>query len=102
MFCPILFTLASGLSKRHWMMTKNPKDAIGINKAVADRLSGADFDGDTVLVIPLSRAARALKSTSPLEGLKDFDPKELYPEVEGMTYMKYKRDDGTTVDKTQV
>ena len=103
------------------MMTKNPKDAIGINKTVADRLSGADFDGDTVLVIPLSRAARALKSTSPLEGLKDFDPKEAYPPVykkdpvtgeplkDGngnyiydMTLMKYKRDDGTTVDKTQV
>lgn len=34
------------------VMGTNPKDAVGINKAVADRLSGADFDGDTVMVIP--------------------------------------------------
>lgn len=29
-------------------------DAIGINKKTADQLSGADFDGDSVLVIPAS------------------------------------------------
>jgi hypothetical protein len=30
----------------------NATDAVGINAKVAERLSGADFDGDTVLVIP--------------------------------------------------
>lgn len=34
---------------------KDAKDAVGINKKVADVLSGADFDGDTVTVIPMTR-----------------------------------------------
>lgn len=33
-------------------MGKLAQDAVGISKAVADRLSGADFDGDTVMVVP--------------------------------------------------
>lgn len=61
----------------------NPADAIGINKAVADRLSGADFDGDTVMVIPCnsSRSKVRITSTNQLEGLKDFDPKIDYGTV---------------------
>jgi DNA-binding CsgD family transcriptional regulator len=50
----------------------NAIDAIGINHKVAAHLSGADFDGDTVLVIPNNR--RQIKSTDPLEGLVGFDP----------------------------
>lgn len=49
------------------------RDAVGIHPKVAERLSGADFDGDTVLVIPNKQGK--IKSTPPLEGLKDFDPK---------------------------
>lgn len=49
----------------------NARDAVGINHDVAKRLSGADFDGDAVLVIPNNN--KRVKSTSPLEGLKDFD-----------------------------
>lgn len=56
---------------------KNSKDAVGINAKVAERLSGADFDGDTVMVIPVTNDIR-IKSTKPLEGLKDFDPKTQY------------------------
>lgn len=63
----------------------NAKDAIGINSKVAERLSGADFDGDTVLVIP--NKSGAIKTSSPLKGLKDFDPKEAYPAYEGMPRM---------------
>ena len=48
------------------------KDAVGIHHSVAKRLSGADFDGDTVLVIPNNK--RSVKSTPALEGLKGFDP----------------------------
>jgi hypothetical protein len=48
------------------------KDAVGIHHTVAQRLSGADFDGDTVLVIPNNR--RLVKNTPALEGLKGFDP----------------------------
>jgi len=46
-------------------------DAVGIHHKVAERLSGADFDGDTVLVIPHKGT---VKSTPALEGLKGFDP----------------------------
>lgn len=61
----------------------NVRDAIGINSKVAERLSGADFDGDTVVVIPLSDKVR-VKSTKPLEGLEGFDPKTQYS-TEGKT-----------------
>lgn len=47
-------------------------DAVGIHHSVAKRLSGADFDGDTVLVIPNNN--KKVESTPALEGLKDFDP----------------------------
>lgn len=51
-------------------------DAVGIHPKAAARLSGADFDGDTALVIPNRNGA--IKTMAPLEGLKDFDPKEIY------------------------
>lgn len=62
------------------VLGNTPADAIGINKKVADRLSGADFDGDTVMVIPCnsSRSKVRITSTNALEGLKDFDPKLEY------------------------
>ncbi len=62
------------------VITPNAKDAVGITKKVADRLSGADFDGDTVMVIPCnsSRSKVRITSTKPLEDLKDFDPKVEY------------------------
>lgn len=50
----------------------NATDAVGISHKVAERLSGADFDGDTVLVIP-NNSGR-VKSEPALEGLKNFDP----------------------------
>lgn len=69
-------------------------DAVGINKKNADRLSGADFDGDTVMVIPTQSAngkvIANVKSTRELDRLKDFDPKAEYPERPGMTYMTKK------------
>ena len=56
--------------------------AIGIHPKVAERLSGADFDGDTVLVIPDGRGRISVKPA--LEGLKDFDTKLSYPPYHGM------------------
>jgi len=50
-----------------------PVDAIGINSKVAARLSGADFDGDTVMVIPTGGKVK-ITSTPPLKGLEGFDP----------------------------
>lgn len=60
----------------------NAKDAIGINSKVAEQLSGADFDGDTVLVIP-NNSGR-IRTKPPLEKLKGFDPKESYRKYDGM------------------
>lgn len=51
------------------------KKAIGINKNVADILSGADFDGDTVTVIPTkNQHLIADASARKRMGLADFDP----------------------------
>ena len=76
-------------------------DAVGINSKVAERLSGADFDGDTVMCIPTNDKAGKVKiiSTPPLKGLEGFDPKTAYPERQGMKYMK---DPVTGKDSTQM
>lgn len=62
------------------VITKNAKDAVGININVANRLSGADFDGDTVMVIPCnsSTSRTHIISKPQLEGLVGFDPKVEY------------------------
>ncbi|GHU53262.1 hypothetical protein FACS1894132_04950 [Clostridia bacterium] len=64
----------------------NVLDAIGIHPKVAERLSGADFDGDQAVVIPLSDKVR-IKSTPALKALEGFNAKDLYPEHSGMKYM---------------
>lgn len=65
------------------------RDAIGINSKVAERLSGADFDGDTVLVIPNNTGR--VRTAPALEGLKGFDPQAAYPAYEGMPRMTARR-----------
>ena len=62
----------------------NAPDAIGIHPSVAERLSGADFDGDTVLAI--RNDDRRIKGFDSLgqhgnvydKALKNFDPKTTY------------------------
>lgn len=61
-------------------------DAVGIHPSVAERLSGADFDGDSVVVIP-HRGKTRIKATKPLKGLEGFDPKRAYPKYNGMKVM---------------
>lgn len=63
----------------------NAADAVGIHHTVAAKLSGADFDGDTVLVIPNGQGK--IKISPSLEGLKDFDP------------MRYKIPDDSPIPK---
>ena len=58
---------------------KNPKDMVGINHKVAERLSGADFDGDSVVVVPNKGGTRGLRTAPSLPGLKNFDPSDAYP-----------------------
>lgn len=65
-------------------------DAIGINHNVAEIMSGADFDGDTVTVIPTSKIVN-IKNKPPLEGLKGFDAKAEYPYREGMKHLDKKK-----------
>ena len=64
------------------------KDAIGINPKVAGKLSGADFDGDTVLVIPINNKVKVQTDNAPVyRELQTFDPKESYPGYTGMKKM---------------
>lgn len=59
---------------------KQSIDAVGINHNIADRLSGADFDGDTVMCIPTndSKGRVKISSKQPLKDLEGFDPKVAY------------------------
>lgn len=82
-------------------MIGNSSDGVCINSKVAERLSGADFDGDTVMCIPThDRAGRVkIASKPPLKDLEGFDPKMEYPARPGMKYMK---DPVTGKDATQM
>lgn len=55
-------------------------DAVGINKNIAERLSGADFDGDTVMCIPTHDPKGRVKitATDKLKQLEGFDNKAEY------------------------
>lgn len=74
------------------------RDAIGINPKVAEQLSGADFDGDQVVVIPVNNRVK-VKTQKPLEGLLDFDPKTAYATTKKIIDGKevYVNDSGTRV-----
>jgi len=67
----------------------NAKDAVGIHSSVASKLSGADFDGDTVLVIPNNSGH--IRTAPSLKALKDFDSIRAYPGYEGMPKLTDKR-----------
>lgn len=86
------------------------KDAIGISSKTAGILSGADFDGDTAIVIPMTRKNSQGEfekvvnikgignGQEELPGLKGFNPSAAYPEVKGMHYMT-KREKGIEMGK---
>lgn len=61
-------------------------DAIGIHHSVAAQLSGADFDGDTVVVIPNN--SKKVKTQAPFKALQEFDPK-IYKFPEGTDESKF-------------
>ena len=68
------------------MIGTNPTDAVCINAKAAAQLSGADFDGDTVLVIPNN--SHTIQYMAPLDGLKDFDT-GIYKGYPGMPKVKH-------------
>lgn len=94
------------------------KDAIGVNHRVAEILSGADFDGDTVTVIPMTRKGangdferivniKGLgNGQSVLPGLENgFDPSAEYPGTDSQgnpkpgVHMMTKREKGIEMGK---
>lgn len=64
------------------------RDAVGINPKVAQQLSGADFDGDTVLVIPNDKGY--VKTHAPLSQLDGFSEEmhERYKRPENSPYQQ--------------
>ena len=82
------------------LIGKDSIDAVCINGKVAARLSGADFDGDTVMCIPTDDKAGKvhIKSTKSL-GLEDFDPKLEYKIPDGDTKTKRMRNTQTEMGK---
>lgn len=76
------------------MIGTNAPDAVGISHKTAMKLSGADFDGDTALVIP--NDDRKVKSkpdnemSKSLRSLQDFDDIAAYPGYEGMEVISNK------------
>lgn len=66
---------------------KTARDAIGIHPQAAKQLSGADFDGDTVVVIPVR--GQKLKTSPAIKELQDFTETfhETYKKHNGMKVM---------------
>lgn len=62
-------------------------DAVGISPKTAQQLSGADFDGDTVYVIPNNNGD--IKFAKQYKELQDFDTKEAYPGYPGMKVISH-------------
>ena len=69
---------------------KSPKDCVVINPKVAAQLSGADFDGDNVVVVP-NKGGKTINTSPILKQLQGFDAKIAYPGYEGMKVMKESR-----------
>lgn len=60
------------------MLGTDVSDVVGITSRVAEQLSGADFDGDTVMCIPTDYGKIKIDRKEPLKGLVGFDPKVEY------------------------
>lgn len=64
------------------IITNEAITAIGLNPKDAQRMSGADFDGDTVVCIPNKKGY--IHNEPEFTGLKGFEPKEVWPGYPGM------------------
>lgn len=76
---------------------KNARDAVGIHPEAAEQMSGADFDGDTCLIIPTK--GYTLKTEKARKELQNFDAKTEFPERPGMVSMGKK---GGTKEHTEM
>lgn len=77
----------------------NARDAVGIHHSVAEQLSGADFDGDSVLVI--HNPDGKVKSRPPLKELETFNPRARYkiPDDDTVTPRMTKKNTQTEMGK---
>lgn len=71
------------------MLGKNATDAVGITSKVAEQLSGADFDGDTIMCIPTDYGKIKISRSPYLEELKGFDGKVEYATIPGPDGARY-------------
>lgn len=60
------------------MLGTDVSDVVGITSKVAEQLSGADFDGDTVMCIPTDYGKIKIDRSPALKQLVGFDPKVEY------------------------
>lgn len=75
------------------MISKSSIDAVGITAKTAAVLSGADFDGDTALVIPMSDKVRINSRANEkiFQELRNFDPHHDYAGYDGMKVMSERK-----------
>lgn len=73
---PIVRVNNSNAEGKRVITNDNRGVAIGINSHVASQLSGADFDGDTVVCLPTNHGE--IKNRKPFDALKNFDPASEY------------------------
>lgn len=64
------------------VITNESITAIGLNPKDAHRMSGADFDGDTVVCIPNKKGY--IQNEPIFKGMEDFEPKDVWPAYPGM------------------
>ena len=69
------------------ILGSKPIDAVGISPLTAQQLSGADFDGDTVYVIPNPHGD--IQHKPQFKELVGFDTKESYPGYPGMKVISH-------------
>lgn len=74
-------------------------DAIGLHPSVAEKLSGADFDGDTAIVI--KNNSQAIKVSRSLKELKNFDPHDYKTPPPPGGYPKLSTSEKKKLEKTK-
>lgn len=77
---PILTVNNKNALGKKWI-GEDSTDGVGITSKVAERLSGADFDGDTVMCIPTHYGNIKISNRDELKGLKGFDAKTEYSTI---------------------
>ena len=78
--------IVNNKSKSARAVMENAQDAIGIHPSVAKKMSGADFDGDSVIAIPNDKGSIRTRAT--IKSLENFDHLQSYAAYPGMPRIK--------------